>query len=252
MFYCCSCERRGLIDEIPGAPFTDIEDGLYISLFEAINELRESDVPPNNLFYFGERAYRSFKSNDTFMKKITYSIWVVNNFLTLAFLPLFKENEINPFITTHPRMIAEILYKLTRDPMDKIPIIEFYQYLTNEFTKYPITDDKQYLISASATKLLCIKYGKYGYDGVVYPSVRCGGNGINFAISPHVIDKGWLRCVELGDFQLICKDSSLLLENIRTRFKYNYPNGLSLLERSMELNKSGKKEMINCKYSFFL
>jgi hypothetical protein len=250
MFYCCSCERRNL-DTSAGRlnlPFTDIEDGLYISLFETISERRDSDIIFNHGFVSNNRAYKSFRTYNNFTKKVTYSIWVIDHFLSLALLPLYKENEIDMTFNHFPYMYySSVFTQLGMEPIDLHSMINFYQFLTNEFTKYPIIDDKQHLISACATKMLCMKHG---CDGVVYPSVRCDGNGINFAIAPDVIDRGWLRCVEIGNFQLICKDSNLLLEDITTQFKYPSSGEPSLLERSIQLNKSGKKEMINFQYSF--
>ena len=237
MFYCCSCERRGIVDKKVNVPFTDIEDGLYISLFETISELRSSDVVFNHGFVSSNRTYKSFRSVNNFTKKVTYSIWVVNHFLTLALLPIYKKNEINTSFMYFPHMNYDFFTQLNIEPIDVLSMVNFYQYLTNQFTKHPIVDDKQYLISAYASKILCMKHD---YDGVVYPSVRCDDNGINFAIAPDVIDKGWLRCVELGNFQLVCKDSNLLLEDITTQFKYPSSGESSLLERSIQLNKLGK------------
>jgi hypothetical protein len=58
-----------------------------------------------------------------------------------------------------------------------------------------------------------------------------------------------------GDTELVykmrnCKDSILSLENITPQFKYPSSDEPSLLERSMQLNRSGKKEMINFQYTF--
>jgi hypothetical protein len=247
MFYCCSCERRGLIDEKLNMPFTDIEDGLFISLFETISELRDDPVFNHSIF-FNDRAYKSFRSVNNFTKKVTYSIWIVDHFLSLALLPIYKGIEINSSFMHFPHSNYDFLAELNiMEPIDLHSMINFYQYITNEFTKYPIIDNKQYLISACATKILC---EKHDCNGVVYPSVRCDGNGINLAIAPDVIDKGWLKCVELGNFNLICKDNNLLLEDITTQYKYQSFDNSSLLERSIELNRSGKKEMINLNDSY--
>ena len=54
-------------------------------------------------------------------------------------------------------------------------------------------EEYDYVVSAIATQILCER----GYHGVSYPSGRCEGFGINFAISSQVVDSS-LKCVEVG------------------------------------------------------
>ena len=230
MLYCSSCERREA-----NIPFTDIEYGLNISLYETVKELRDSF------------------SNSEFSKSITYSIWVVKEPLRLARVALYK-NYYSPF--NSPSQIMEELhayytyhdsYMRLYDIEQRTKIIayidKFYYFLSNIFSSIPI-DNRQYIISALASKSLCYKHG---FNGISYPSVRKNGEGLNFAFPPCVVDEGLIYCVELGSFQLVYRDKKSYFENLTTHYKCeknDISNDLSLLEKSIQNNKLNKKEII--------
>ena len=64
-------------------------------------------------------------------------------------------------------------------------------FLFKEFCKTNIRDDYDYLISAVFSEVIT---NDFNYDGILYPSVRMGGQyGFNVAIKPNVVD----NCLEL-------------------------------------------------------
>ncbi|GHV09166.1 hypothetical protein FACS1894160_4590 [Bacteroidia bacterium] len=247
MLYCCSCERR---EKGPSFfPYTDIEFGLYISLFETIHELRDYTFP---MQYIKSHAIRR-PINDIIEKKVTYSIWVVKEPLKLVRVAPYKEYDLQVNDTIYMKALTYLMMYHKAD--DIVPVTNFYSFLTNEFSKKPRYDNREYLISAQASKLLC---NKYKYDGIAYPSVRCDREGINFAIVPHAVDKGMLRCVELGSFQLFGRNDKISIENFKTHLMCTkvsnsnreptllepiVPHKLTLLERSILSNSFGEKKM---------
>jgi hypothetical protein len=227
MLYCSSCERRGPM------PFTDIEHGLITSLYETVKELQDG-------------------SSSEFSRSITYSIWVVKEPLVLARVALYKNyhfpdfsffitDELNAYYSHHD------LYLSLNNIEQRSEIIgyidKFYYFLSNLFSSIPVYN-KQYIISALASKSLCYKHG---FNGISYPSVRKNGEGLNFAFPPHVVDEGLIYCVELGSFQLFYGNEKLYLNNLTTHYKFEkngISNDLSLLEKSIQNNKLNKKEII--------
>lgn len=59
------------------------------------------------------------------------------------------------------------------------------EFLANEFAKDVIHHHFDYMISAIFTEIAIEK----GFDGVIYPSVRTTGQGLNVAIHPDFVDK---------------------------------------------------------------
>ena len=88
MFYCCSCERREREGEKTLFPYTDIKHGLMVSLFETVEELRENINESYNIM---TGRPMDLRINKDFSKKVSYSIWVVKEKLTLARVALFKD-----------------------------------------------------------------------------------------------------------------------------------------------------------------
>lgn len=58
-------------------------------------------------------------------------------------------------------------------------------FLASKFAKEETQEDYDYMISAIFTELITEKE----YDGIVYPSVRMSGEGINIALTPESADK---------------------------------------------------------------
>lgn len=58
-------------------------------------------------------------------------------------------------------------------------------FLANEFAKTDTSPHTQYMISAIFSELI----SEFGYDGVLYPSARMKGAGINICITPSAVNK---------------------------------------------------------------
>lgn len=68
------------------------------------------------------------------------------------------------------------------------------EYIAGEFGKEEIPADHHYIISALYTEMIT----SFGFDGILYPSVRMGGQGFNIAITPEAANNK-LRLVAAGE-----------------------------------------------------
>ncbi|MCT4586422.1 MAG: hypothetical protein N4A71_01225 [Carboxylicivirga sp.] len=84
-------------------------------------------------------------------------------------------------------------------------------FYSSEFSKFVAEDeDYNYLISA----LFSLKCTQSGFDGVIYPSVRTMGLGINVAIKPETVDEK-LELVSVLDCRLHKKGKLAIINNLR-------------------------------------
>ncbi len=121
------------------------------------------------------------------LQKITYSIWEVIEDIHLIAIVQNRDfsskmlylNELyeafNSFIKNYPEELESTLY-----------VTDFF---AKEFSKDVKEHHCNYILSALFTELVV----KMGFDGVLYPSMRLSGDGINVAITPKAAD----RCLKL-------------------------------------------------------
>lgn len=112
---------------------------------------------------------------------ITFSAWEVienidlisvihhRNFERPTKLSIELQKEFESLMNAHPEL--------------KIPSLEICDYLASEFAKSTITDHSDYTISATYSEII-----SENYDGILYPSVRLAGEGINIALKPETVD----------------------------------------------------------------
>lgn len=190
LFYASSCERR----DHSGA-FTDEEYGIKVALFETLYELRD-----NCLHGYGlldpKNPYPPFKvrtRNKIQNIEVTYGIWEVADCISLASVCLDRSYDAD-WVNYHTRQHIYNSYVMG-DPMNRTGNDVFLKYLSHEFSKLgePYRENYDYMVSAIAAQILC----GMGFDGVSYPSTRCDGKGINFAIKPETVDSK-LECTEVG------------------------------------------------------
>ncbi|NOU48082.1 MAG: hypothetical protein HOO86_13620 [Bacteroidales bacterium] len=115
-------------------------------------------------------------------QKITFSVWEVCSDVELLSLVHYKnfqrptelskklQNDYDKFISHYPQF--------------KQSSFEITQFLGEQFAK-PVNsiDDYNYMISAIYSEMLI----GFGFDGVLYPSVKLAGEGINIAVKPEII-----------------------------------------------------------------
>ncbi|MGF7138317.1 hypothetical protein [Roseimarinus sediminis] len=113
-------------------------------------------------------------------KKFTFSAWDVIEDVTLISLIHHKNFERPTKLSIELQQKYKELTVM--NPDFKIPSIEISSFLANEFAK-DVKTDSDYKISAAYAEISSEKY-----DGVLYPSMRLAGEGINIAIKPESVD----------------------------------------------------------------
>lgn len=122
---------------------------------------------------------------------LTYSAWEVMEDIELVSLIHHKKFERPTKMSIELQQRFELM---CRDyPNLREPTLAISEFLGNEFAKLPILKQEDYMISALYSEIVSSKY-----DGVLYPSVRLGGEGINVAIKPETVDTK-LRFIEASE-----------------------------------------------------
>lgn len=143
--------------------------------------------------------------NSIFEKDITFSVWEVLDDIKLVSL-------IHHEMFERPTKLSQELmeqYKLmiAENPKFEKPSIEISRFLGEQFAKSPIKSQYDYLISAVYSELMSLKY-----DGVLYPSTRLSGEGINITLRPDVV-KTKLRFLQASECTVYKNRKNVFLGN---------------------------------------
>lgn len=159
-----------------------------------------------------------------FEQKVTFSKWTVTeniNLITICFDKNLQQNFLE-----HKYVDEQFVNFLNENPEYKNRTLEINTYLSEEFSNPEPNTDKDflYMVSAIYTEMV----SKYHFEGVVYPSVRNIGYGINFAINPLSTHK--LTCYSVGEAVIVKKKNkggecidgqSIILQKGQEDFKFN-------------------------------
>ncbi len=201
--------------------FSNVKDLSYKP--QEFNKTYQRASTPNNTMFYGssnqidnpnakptvgrntaliEGFRRMLDINSVDKLKVTYSNWVVQEdifLVTIRFNELFNEK--------HPEF--KFVYKnfkeyLAKHSEKEKETIKFSEFLSREFSKPEANSEKDYLylISATFSEIVSQKY-----DGIIYPSVRTVGEGVNIALKPEIIDSGKIKCQVVMEC-IISKDSN--------------------------------------------
>jgi hypothetical protein len=112
------------------------------------------------------------------VRRITYSKWeVISDIKLVAVL----QNKDFFEASSHTRKIVQDFNLFVEaHPEHREPTLMVSDYLAYEFGKEATPAHFHYMVSALYTEYLT----RFGFDGVLYPSVRVGGKGFNIAITP--------------------------------------------------------------------
>lgn len=98
----------------------------------------------------------------------------------------------------------------------------FHHFLADEFAKETINGDYDYMITALFTEIVT---QTFGLDGILYPSVRVGGEGFNIAITPEATKKlrlyvaGECSIYKLKDKIVVGNDAIVELDGFQEEFE---------------------------------
>jgi hypothetical protein len=197
MFYGSSTQS-----DIPGA---NTAIGRITAVLEALPRLREAD--------------------SEFSQKVTFSKWTVINNIDLATICFDKDLHQN--FVDHKYVYEQFEKFLDNFPAYKERTLEINSYLAKEFSNPEPNSGSDFLYMPSAIYTEMVS--EFKYEGVVYPSVRTIGLGINVAINPISADKK-LVCSAVGEAIIVKKKNkeieivngqSIVLKNGQKDFKFD-------------------------------
>jgi len=112
---------------------------------------------------------------------ITFSAWEVTENIELVSVLHHKNFKRPTRLSIEFQEAFQKQFKHT--PHDKVVSLDISTFLGAEFAKDSILHHSDYTLSATYANLIT-----HNYDGVLYPSVRLAGEGINVAIKPSSVD----------------------------------------------------------------
>ena len=121
------------------------------------------------------------------IEKFTFGRWkVIQDIELIAIVPLniYTCVKYNPLLDELRKVYRRFISLDKRNSNNFQLLSEFF---SQEFGKEDIVNDYDYLISAVFSEIIT---NDFNYDGILYPSVRMGGEyGYNVAIKPEAVDK---------------------------------------------------------------
>jgi len=145
------------------------------------------------------------------IEKITYGRWCVIKDINLVVIlgeDIYANVLTNPLLTELKEKYAAFI---STAPEIEEKVKSISNFFAAEFAKKEIRNDHDYFLSALFTEIMT---NDFGYDGVMYPSVRSGGEwGFNVAIKPEIVDNNMILEVVLETTLYKNGIKALLLEN---------------------------------------
>lgn len=153
-------------------------------------------------------------------QKISFGRWYVHEDIHLIAI-IQKERYADE--SSYTKELAEAYKQFVQTAPKEIleTSLAFSSFLADEFSKEEIQHDYDYIISALYTELVT----QSGFDGVLYPSVRMGGQGFNIAITPEATKKlglyvaGECSIYKLNDHAVLGNDAIVELTGKEEEFK---------------------------------
>lgn len=178
----------------------ELDNPRVIGAFEALSWLRDKTT----------KGYQ----------KISFGRWLVTKDTNL--IAIVQHNEFYNQ-SAYTRELADTFKKFTGAYPDlKDETLAISDFFAKEFAKDKITKDYDYLLSATFAETLVDK----GLDGILYPSVRVGGQGFNVAIRPETADTnldlvvaGECSIYKLYDNTIVDNETGIELKPNQTHFE---------------------------------
>jgi hypothetical protein len=137
---------------------------------------------------------------------ITFCSWEVIEDINLVSIVHHKKFEKPTQLSIYMQKQFEV--QVEKNPDFKIVSIEISEFLANEFAKSTITHHTDYTISATYSEMI-----SDAYDGILYPSVRLAGEGINIALKPEIVDKK-LKFIGASECRVYKNKKEIFVDNL--------------------------------------
>lgn len=188
LFYAASCERRKVKPHGRWEQVTDLNYGLSIALYETLFELRKNAFTSSLPQTGGEQEEKTFFISEQINleeTEVSFGYWQVKDTMNLIKSAPFQLYDHDTYDQFQCKSMLIHLRSKT-DPIRAIKNHEFWQFMSGQFAKLGMKENNP--IDYQLSSLVANKYISDGYDGVCFPSVRSGGWGINFAITPEAVN----------------------------------------------------------------
>lgn len=166
-----------------------------------------------------------FCDKDTFgLKKVTFSLWQVLQNLNLVAIVSHEKFERESLLFRELNSgYHRLIQQQSRDVEMQLAISKF---LGHEFAKeVDRNHHERYMISAIFSEIIT----DLGFDGVIYPSYRMGGHGLNIALTPFASD--YKIQLSVASESMSYKVGKYVLTNNETFARYH--SGRSLKYQSL-------------------
>lgn len=164
----------------------ELNENRVVGLFECVPFLRNTDLD-------GEQ-------------KIAFGKWIVTKDIPL--LAIVNHDDFRNKSEYIKEMNEGFEAFIAKHPDKKERTLKILGYLASEFAKKETNNDYDYLISALFTERMIEK----GLAGVLYPSVRTGGDGFNVAIHPYYI-KSCIMLSAVSECTVYKKGKKTIVDN---------------------------------------
>jgi hypothetical protein len=195
-----------------------------------LNKTYQRASTPHNSMFYGSTISEKLKEGELDMERImglfeaiplcrdvksegeqiiTYSKWeIVKDIPLLAFIHNTSFPKDNSEAAEMRAYFQESLENLPPELSEKSRLVT--AFLSNQFAKDITPHDYDYMISAIYTEMLIVNEHA---GGVLYPSVRTGGDGFNVAIHPYYFDNGYLIPKVVGECTIYKRGLKTVLDN---------------------------------------
>jgi len=184
-------------------------------------EIGEDDI--NNARFTAcleaSKTYRNnlFQSNE----KITFSRWEVKEDINLLIiLPALRNDNGDSFLRNMNSALAEAMSH-DRELANRTRLVN--EFFAQQFANPNIRFHYDYIISAVFTETKI----DYGFDGILYPSVKAMGRGYNICITPEcaktklkLVAAGEGRIIKVGYTSEVLNEKQVLIEDDSKPFEY--------------------------------
>ncbi|WP_339869380.1 hypothetical protein [uncultured Algoriphagus sp.] len=148
---------------------------------------------------------------------VTFSAWDVIEDIDLISIVHHKDFQRPTQLSSYLQGQFQNLVK--GNPDLETQSLEISEFLGNEFAKSPISHHTDYTISAIYSEII-----SDSYDGILYPSVRLAGEGINIALTPETVNQK-LRFVAASECRVYKNKLETFVDNLT---KTKTTDGVSL------------------------
>jgi hypothetical protein len=177
-------------------------------------ELAEYWADTNNI---GEKVFATIGR-----WKIKKAIWV------LIVTTPDKQDRISDFDKYHGNAMDTFIFNCKQE--ERNATIIFYRYLFEKFRKPAKNDLKTYIITTAYCNL-SLTHSKGKADGIYYPSVQFGGQGVNFAINSSFIKK------EKIELTHVLRNEFVISENENGKHNFSETNLIEATNIDFENNR---------------